>query len=554
MLPTLRSYEDSRRAFRWRVPAAFNAAADGPDRQCMGGADPDRTALIAALADGSEAHVSYASLKRLSDLLASAFAALMVEPGARVATLLPHGLELSLSALAALKAGGVIAAMDPAWTPGDLRAAMAAAQPRVVVADRASLTAARRAATACDPAPAILCVASPIEEVADFWSVLYAAPPAPVRVSTAADDPAFMVFSQGRTGRPKAILHAHRAALGHLPGLEMVFEDAPKAGDLLWCAAPPSHPMGLIVGLFGPWLMGMPVIAAAPPETAAEAEDRFALFARHGVRLALLTPKAIEGLALFPEPRSHYSFSLRAAACIGGRPPKDADRWCREALGLPLGRVYGEAETGPIAATHPHWFADDSEAAIGRAIPGAVIDVVDADGRPVPMNAVGHLAVRQDHPGLCLGHEGSAPAVARWARRKYVGAWFLTDDIVTLDEDGNLRFVAKADDVLPYDEAGFLPDDVERVIASHRMVAAAAALAMTGKSGEPEVVVAVAAKPGLPKGDDAALALLAADVLNHAEKSLAAYAMPKRLVFVEEIPRTDEGRVHRAALRAVLQK
>jgi acetyl-CoA synthetase len=312
--------------------------------------------------------------------------------------------------------------------------------------------------------------------------------------------------------------------------------------------------MGLIPGLFGPWMMGMPVVAAAPPETADQAEERFALFARHGVRLALLTPHAIEGLTLFPDPRAHYSFALRAVACFGGRPPKDADRWCREALGLPLGRIYGEAETGPIAATHPHWFADESEAAIGRAIPGVTVDIVDADGHRVPLNAVGHLAVKQDHPGLCLGYEGSAPAVARWARRKYVGSWVLTDDIVSLDEEGNLRFIAKADDVLPCDEAGFLPDDVERVIAAHRMVAAAAVLAVNGRDGEPEVVAAVVAKPGLPKNDDAALALLAADILNQAEKSLAPYAMPKRLVFVEAIPRTDENRVHRAALRAMLQK
>jgi acetyl-CoA synthetase len=552
MLPIVHSYEESRRAFRWHVPSAFNAASD-VDRQCRAGADPDRTALISTLADGTVAHVSYGTLKRLSDLLAAAFATLMVEPGTRVATLLPHGLELSLSALAPLKAGGVIAAMDAAWTPGALKSAMEIAQPRVVVADRASLTAARRAAAGCDPAPTILCVAAPTESAADFWATLYAAPAASVSVATAADDPAFLVFSQGRTGRAKAILHAHRAAIGHLPALEMVFDEAPKPGDLLWCAAHPAHPMGLISGLFAPWMLGMPVIAMAAPETAPAAEDCFAGFARHGVRLALLTPKAIEGLARFPEARAHYSFSLRAAACVGGRPPKDAPVWCREALGLPLGRIYGEAETGPVAATHPHWFADDSEAAIGRAIPGISVDIVDGDGQRLPLNAIGHLAVKQEHPGLCLGYDGPAPVVAGWARRKYVGAWFLTDDIVSLDEDGNLRFVAKADDVLPCDAAGFLPDDVERVIASHRMVAAAAVLAVSGQDGETQVVAAVTIKPGLPKGDAAASALLAADILNHAAKSLTPYALPKRIVFVEEIPRTDENRVHRAALRALLE-
>ncbi len=142
----------------------------------------------------------------------------------------------------------------------------------------------------------------------------------------------------------------------------------------------------------------------------------------------------------------------------------------------------------------------------------------------------------QDLPGLCLGYDGPPPAVARWARRKYVGRWFLTDDIVSLDDDGNLRFIAKADDTLPCEEAGFLPDDVERVLAAHRMVAAAAVLAITGKDGKTQVVAAVVAKDGLPRGDAVAEVLLAADILAEAAKSLTPYALPKRIVFVDGIP------------------
>ena len=260
-MPTVRSYEDSRRAFRWHIPDAFNAATDSLDRQCRAGADPDRTALVAAMADGTVAHVTYSSLKRLSDLLAAAFANLVVEPGSRV-------------------------------------------------------------------------------------------------------------------------------------------------------------------------------------------------------------------------------------------------------------------------ATHPHWFSDDNEAAIGRAIPGASIDIVDADGQRLLLNAIGHLAVAQDLPSLCLGCNGPPPAVARLARRKYVGRWFLTDDIVSLDDDGNLRFTAKADDILPCEEAGFLPDDVERV------------LAITGKDGKTQEVAAAVAKDGLPRGDAVAEVLLAADILAEAAKSLTPYALPKRIVFVDGIPPT----------------
>ena len=210
MLPNLRSYEDARRAFRWHVPEAFNAAADSLDRQCRPGADPDRTALIARAPTGGVAHFSYGELKRLSDALAAAFAKLMVEPGTAVAMLLPQGVEAALTVLAALKAGATIAAMDAAWSPEILARAMRAARPRLVVADGKSLAAARAAM----PADATLvCVAPPDDGLRDFWSLPQPGE-TPVGVATRARDSAFLVFSQGRTGRPKAIRHAHRAEIG----------------------------------------------------------------------------------------------------------------------------------------------------------------------------------------------------------------------------------------------------------------------------------------------------------------------------------------------------
>lgn len=544
MLPSVRSYEDARRAFRWHVPEAFNAAADSLDRQCRPGADPDRTALIAPGPDGAVAHFSYGELKRLSDALAAALAKLMVEPGATVATLLPQGAEIALTALATLKAGAAIAPFDAAWPAETLARAVALAKPRVVVADRKSLAAAR----AVLPADAALvCVHAPDDGARDFWELLRAAPEAAVAVATGADEPAFLVLTQGRTATPRLIRHAHRAVLGHLPALEMVFDGVPRPGDLIWPALRPSHPAGLISGLFGPWLLGVPVLAMGLPETPAEAEDRIARVARHGVRLALFTPAAIAGLALFPEPRAHYTFSLRAAACIGGRPAGDADAWCRADLGIPLGHIYGETETGPVAASHAAWYDSAGQGALGRAVPGVTLAVVDADGDPISSGGVGRLAVAREHPGLCLGCVDSHQALARWAREKYVGRWLLADDLVTLTEDGDLAFVAKADDVLAHGPAGFLPDDVERVLERHRTVAAAAILA----EGDGDVAAAVALKPGVPRGDAAAEALLAADILAAAGASLAPYAVPNRVVFVEAIPRTDEGRVHRARLRAL---
>lgn len=112
MIAGHQSYEEQRRSFRWHIPEHFNAATDSIDRQCRPGADPDRTALIVPNDGSSASHFSYGELKRLSDLLASAFVSMLVEPGTVVATLLPAGLESCLTTLGCLKAGGIISHID----------------------------------------------------------------------------------------------------------------------------------------------------------------------------------------------------------------------------------------------------------------------------------------------------------------------------------------------------------------------------------------------------------------------------------------------------------
>ena len=87
--------------------------------------------------------------------------------------------------------------------------------------------------------------------------------------------------------------------------------------------------------------------------------------------------------------------------------------------------IYGETETGPVAASHAAWYDSAGQDALGRAVPGVTLAVVDADGDPISSGGVGRLAVAREHPGLCLGCVDSHQALARWAREKYVGRWLV---------------------------------------------------------------------------------------------------------------------------------
>jgi len=552
-LPGQESYIETRRAFRWHIPDQFNAATDSLDRQCRPGADPDRTALITTLEDGKTTHFSYGELKRLSDLMTGAFINLMVEPGSTVATFLPQGLEIAITALATLKAGGVIAPMDVDWAPATLLKALKTAAPRIIIANRASITRARLVAEACSPKPTLICVNSPIPEIVDFWSTLYSAPKKEVRVESKASDPAFIVFSKGRTETPKAIVHAHRSILGSLPALQMALEGIPRAGDMLWSSLAPHEPNGLFSTLFAPWIFGVPVLAMGSPKTLSEAEHCFSKISEFGVRLLLLSPNTLNVLRLYPDPKDQFSFSIRAVASLGGRQPEGSADWCRNSLGVPLEKLYGEAETGLIASTHTRWFSNQGDVHLGRAAPGANINIVDDNGLSVPMQGIGRLAIPQNHPGVCLYTKGPHRDTGQWARRKYVGKWFLADDIASLDEDNTLTFLGKSDDILPHKNSGFLPDDVEIALSKHHMVHDVAVLNKAPANHEADIVAVISPVETFAMRDAAAESMLAKDIISSVKTSLAPYAIPRQIVFLKTIPKTDEGRAHRAAIRDAIR-
>lgn len=553
MLSASRSYEEARRSFVWRIPARINAAVEAIDRHCGAAADADRTILAAPGADGRMAHASFRTLKRDSDRLAGALAALMVEPGSRVATVLPLGFPAALTALATLKAGGVVAPMAESWPDGILAAAIAEAAPRVVVTGTRRLAAVKAATAALEQPAAVLAVGTGEDGAADFQSLLDGAPERPLRVETGADDPAFLVFSQGRTGPMKGIVHAHRALLAARTALEMVFEDCPQTGDRLWCGLSPGHPFGLILGLFAPWALGIPVVATGG-EGRAGAEEAFAAFAEEGVRRILVSPAGAAMLMRRPTPRLADRLPVRSAAVAGGRLPEAAERWWVKTFGFRPGRLYGEAETGAVAATRPAWFADSGFPALGRAVPGVGLDVVNREGEVLAPGTPGHLAVRLPFPGLFLDYARRDSLTRGAAAQKFAGSRFLTGDLAVADDTGDLTFVAKADDVLPDVRAGFLPDAAEASLSAHPLVRSAALVALPDAAGRPEIVACVVPARGMRPGDAKAEAQAAAEILAHAARTLAPVARPRRIVFVAEIPMTDEGRPHRAAIRERIEK
>src|SRR5262249_19714917 len=177
----------------------------------------------------------------------------------------------------------------------------------------------------------------------------------------------------------------------------------------------------------------------------------------------------------------------------------------------------------------------------GRPGPGTVIELLDDDLRPVPPGHDGVLCVRRDsHPGMMKEYWRKSERTAEIFR----GDWYWSGDVLARDEDGYLWFKGRADDVIKASGYRISPFEVESCLVSHPAVLEAAAVESPDPVRGQVVKAFVVLRPGVTAGDD-----LARQLQEFARREMAAYKYPRKIEFVDALPKTTSGKVKRRELR-----
>ncbi|MGE0803848.1 MAG: AMP-binding protein, partial [Lautropia sp.] len=402
--------------------------------------------------------------------------------------------------------------------------------------------------------------------LADLAAAMAAESPDFTPVDTAADDPALIIYTSGTTGKPKGVLHAHRVLLGHLPGVEMSHGRFPLPGDLIWTPADWAWIGGLLDVLLPAWYHGVPVLARRFAKF--DAEAAFDLMSRHRVTCTFLPPTALRMLRLIEQPRDRWPLALRSIAS-GGEPLGAALlAWGEQALGLTLHEFYGQTECNMIVSACAPLFSTPP-GAIGRAVPGHDVRIVDEGGTECPRGTIGQIAVRTrvadgtpdgaPDPVMFLNYWNKPEAT----REKFIGdptgniddpvgsaagraagAWLVTGDTGTMDADGAIRFVGRDDDVIT--SAGYRigPGPIEDCLLTHPAVREAAVIGVPDPERTEVVKAFVVLRPGFTAGD-----ALVRELQDHVRTRLAAHEYPRRVAFIDALPVTTTGKIVRKALR-----
>lgn len=522
-------YDEMARDFDWAIPETFNFGADVVDRWAR---ERDGPALIWENAAGAQAAYAYSDMARLSNQFANVLRQAGVTKGDRIILMLPRIPEWMIALTGALKIGAVPIPCVEMLTSRDLdyRVENSGAVAVVCRAEQVEKFADQRkglkAAIALGAAEGWRDYAREMAAAsADF---------APVRV--AAEDPAIMYYTSGSTGHPKGVLHAARALyawrVSALSWLDL------RPGETIWCTADTGWSKAGTSIVFGPWSCGACSFFYDGPF---EPQERLRLLAKHGV-----TVYCAPGTELFrlveEDLGAHDLSALRRTVSAGEAVnPIIAERW-EQATGLRIDEAYGQTEALMLVLNYPN--DPVKYGSMGRASPGSVVDVIDADGARVARDEEGDLAVLTPNPQMMLGYWKDEARTQANFRKGPEGVWYVTSDRALRDGENYFWYRGRADDVI--NSAGYRigPLEVENALLEHPAVRSCAVVG-SPDSERGEIVKAFVTLRDGAKASDA----LARELQQHVKKVTAPYKYPRAIAFVDALPMTVTGKIRRRALR-----
>jgi carnitine-CoA ligase len=238
---------------------------------------------------------------------------------------------------------------------------------------------------------------------------------------------------------------------------------------------------------------------------------------------------------LLRQPPSAHDRAHRVRLALAPATPAELHEPFRERFGVQLVDAWGSTETN-IVLSNTH--AENRPATLGRVLEPFEARVVDDGGRDVPDGTPGELVVRSREPyAFATGYFGQPEATAEAWR----SGWFHTGDRVVRDPDGTFRFVDRIKDVIRRRGENISAFEVEQALQSHPDIAAAAVIPVPSELGEDEVMACVVVRAGAKLGPE--------DIVAFCEERLAAFAVPRYVELVDELPLTASGKVEKYKLR-----
>lgn len=541
------NYEDERRNFMWDIPADYNFV-DVVRRWAR-----DKTKLIAIThhPDGSAEETSYREIWDNAMQFGNVLKYSGIRKGDRVLIILPRGTDVYTASIGTWATGAVVVPGTIMLRRGDIEYRCRDASIKALVTS--------------DPT-----VADEVDAIKDALTIdnlffsgrreggregrieereegnrkgwrnvqqeMIRAPTDLERENIGANDVLAINYTSGTTGAPKGVLHTH-SLMYCFDRLNRYYWWDTQPGELCWATTEPGWakwywaPYGAIVnagatnfhytGRFDP-------------------EKWFELLDTWRIQRVCMTPTELRAMAAIDDANQRYDLSELKVILTAGEPcTPGITRFFAEKFGIPVREGYGQTETCVIACNLPGM--DIRPGSMGRFTPGVEGAIVNPDtGEPVPAGERGIIAVAGDHPMLFKGYYNKPEKTAEC----FVGGWYLTGDLATMDEAGYLWFDSRVDDMCISSGYRIGPFEVESAVDSHKAVLESAMIPSPDAVRGEVVKVFVVLREGFGPSAE-----LVRDIQQYVKQVTAPYKYPREIEFVDELPKTISGKIKRKDLR-----
>lgn len=553
---------------KWFKDGELNVAYNCVDRHVEAG-NGDRVAIHFEGEPGDSRAITYAELKDEVSRAANALLELGVRKGDRVAVYMPMIPETAVAMLACARIGAAHSVVFGGFSADALATRIQDADAKVVITTdggyrrgkpSALKPAVDEAVGKVDNVEHVLVVRRTGQEVAwddsrDVWwhEIVERQPAEHTPEPFNAEQPLFILYTSGTTGKPKGILHTSGGYLTQTAYTHHAVFDLKPESDVYWCTADVGWVTGHSYIVYGPLANGATqVMYEGTPDT--PHQGRFwEIVQKYGVTILYTAPTAIRTFMKWGDdiPAKFDLSSLRVLGSVGEPINPEAWIWYRKHIGAdrtPIVDTWWQTETGAMMISPLPGVTATKPGSAQTALPGISATVVDDEANEVPNGGGGYLVLTEPWPSMLRTIWGDDQRFLDTYWSRFEGRYFAGDG-AKKDDDGDIWLLGRVDDVMLVSGHNISTTEVESALVSHPSVAEAAVVgaadATTGQA-----IVAFVILRGTANAEDENLI---ADLRNHVGATLGPIAKPKRVLPVAELPKTRSGKIMRRLLRDVAE-
>jgi acetyl-CoA synthetase len=560
---------------RWFADGRLNVAYNCLDRHVLEG-NGERVAFHWEGENGDTRTLTYAELTTEVKKAANLLASLGIEQGDRVAIYLPMIPEAVIAMLAVARLGAVHSVVFGGFSAESLRSRIDDAQAKLVItADggwrKGKVFALKDAvdgalANGTSTVEHVLVVQRGHNDVAwvdgrDLWwhDEIVAMDSEHSAQAFEAENPLFILYTSGTTGKPKGILHTSGGYLTQVAFTHKNVFDLHPETDVFWCTADVGWVTGHSYVVYGPLANGATqVLYEGTPDTP-HAGRWWEIIEKYGVTIFYTAPTAIRTFMKVGRqvPNEFDLSSLRLLGSVGEPINPEAWIWYRDVIGggaTPIVDTWWQTETGAIMIAALPGLTTLKPGSAQVPIPGIKIDILGDAGERVDPPHGGLLVVSEPWPSMLRGIWGDPDRFREtyWSKFSTPEHYkYFAGDGAHVDADGDIWLLGRVDDVMNISGHRLSTTEIESALVSHPIVAEAAVVGAADEATGQAVVAFVIIKSNQQHAQtaDEASALLR----DHVVEQIGAIARPKRVFIVAELPKTRSGKIMRRLLQDVAE-